>query len=259
MGIGRRIEGEGRFVIGGRQVPDEVGGVLRPGIVGKGADDEFSWKRILTQLDPDLPVEAFLAESILFAGDALDRARTDVDGGCDPLDGGLVGPPLKEIDQGNFDAVIVIDLVDQLGGRGWRRDSCIVVDELSVDGKVFPVVEKEGVFIVAFQLRAKQVWPHGQESVCLAVCDDLSVFKNVVIRNLGVDLKRLEAAKISTHLVESRHRIGIDLRVSLRAGLMASLCQNVWAERHTKDNRCDDQRCNEQRDAVRISPLCRRC
>ena len=141
--------------MGGRQVPDEVGGVLRPGIVRNGADDEFSRERIVSQLDPDLPVEAFLAEGIVLAGDALDRAWTNVHGGCDPLDGGLVGSPLKEIDQRNFNAVIVIDLIDQLGGRGWCWDSRVVVDEFSVNGKIFPIVEKEDVFVVAFKLCAK--------------------------------------------------------------------------------------------------------
>ncbi len=45
--------------------------VLRPGLVGEGRDDEPARQRKLSKLNPDLPVDAFLVEGILLAGDAL--------------------------------------------------------------------------------------------------------------------------------------------------------------------------------------------
>ena len=38
--------------------------MLRPGIVGKATDDEFSRERVFAQLDPDLPVEAVPGRSV---------------------------------------------------------------------------------------------------------------------------------------------------------------------------------------------------
>src|SRR6516164_9221274 len=176
--------------------------MLRPGIVGKGPDDEFSWEWVLAQLNPDLPVEAFLTEGIVFAGNALHCARTNINGGGDLFDGGIVGSPLEEIDQGNLDAVIVIDLIDQLRGRGRGWDGRVVILELSVDGKVFSIVEEEYVFIVTFQLRAKEIGAHRDESICSSVGKNLPVIENVVVRNFGVDLKRLETSQVGTHFVE---------------------------------------------------------
>src|SRR5215469_3254934 len=134
--------------------------MLRSGIIGKGANDEFPWERVLSQLDPDLPVQAFLAEGIVFAGNALHGARPSVKSGSDLSDGGFVGSPLKQVDQRNLDSVIVIDLVDQLCGCGWSRNCRVVVLELSVDRKVFSVVEEDDIFIVTSQLRAKKVGAH---------------------------------------------------------------------------------------------------
>jgi len=56
------------------------------------------------------------------------------------------------------------------------------------------------------------------------VRDDLSIIKDIVLRNFGIDLKRLEGSKVGTHFVESLHGIGIDVRASLRVGLMAIPC-----------------------------------
>lgn len=133
-----------------------------PGIVGKGSDDELSWKREVSQLDPDLPIDTLLTKGIVFAGGALDRAGADVYGRGDFFDGSFVISPLEEIDQRNFDAVLVIDLIYQFGGcgRGWNGG--VVVEELAIDGKIFAVVEKEGVSVVAFQLCAEKIWTHSQ-------------------------------------------------------------------------------------------------
>src|ERR1700761_584193 len=62
FGTRGRVEGERCIVVRRRQVPDEGGGVFWPGIVGKGPDDKLSWKREVSQLNPDLPVEALLTK-----------------------------------------------------------------------------------------------------------------------------------------------------------------------------------------------------
>ena len=68
------------IVEGWREVPGERDCVCCwPGVVGESPDDELAWQRELSELNPDLPVDAFLTEGILLAGDALygtwDRRR----------------------------------------------------------------------------------------------------------------------------------------------------------------------------------------
>src|SRR5438093_13732695 len=81
FGIWRRIEGEGAVVEGRREVPGEGVAVLRPGVVGEGRDDELAWQRKLSELNPELPIDTFLVEGIVFAGDTVYCAGANVDCG----------------------------------------------------------------------------------------------------------------------------------------------------------------------------------
>ena len=112
LGIGRRIEDEGRLIEGGREVPGQVDGVLRPGLVGEGGDDEPAGERIVAELNPDLPVDAFLVEDVLLAGDAFDGGGAGVDGGLDLIDVVFVGSPFEEVDEGQFDVEFFLDLLE---------------------------------------------------------------------------------------------------------------------------------------------------
>ena len=95
--------------------------MLRPGLVGEGRDDEPARKRKLSELNPDLPVDAFLVEGILLAGDTLYGGGADVDGGFDLVDIVFVGAPFEEVDEGQFDVVFFLDFSKSspmVGGAG---------------------------------------------------------------------------------------------------------------------------------------------
>jgi hypothetical protein len=47
----------------------------------------------------------------MLAGDTVNGAWTDVNCGFDLLDGGIVGSPLEEVGQGQFDAVLIAEIV----------------------------------------------------------------------------------------------------------------------------------------------------
>jgi hypothetical protein len=98
VSIGRRIEGEGVVAEGGRKVPGEYLAMLRLCVIGKGSDDELARQWKLSELDPDLPIETFLTEGVLLAGDTVDGAGTDVVCCLDLLDGGIVSAPFEEVD-----------------------------------------------------------------------------------------------------------------------------------------------------------------
>ena len=143
VSVGRWIEGEGIVAEGGRQVPGEDLAVLRLCVIGEGADDELAGQGKLSELDPYLPVDTFLTEGILLAGDTVDGAGADVVCGLDLLDVGIVGAPFEEVDQRKFDAVLIVEIVGQFG-EGWRGgNGGVVVDDLSEDGEVLSVEEKE--------------------------------------------------------------------------------------------------------------------
>ena len=86
--------------------------MLWPGLVGEGGNDQPARKRIVSELNPDLPVDAFLVEGILLAGDALDGCGAGVNGGLDLIDIVLVGSPFEEVDEGQFDVEFFLDLLE---------------------------------------------------------------------------------------------------------------------------------------------------
>jgi len=73
----------------------------------------------------------------------------------DLLDCGVVGSPLEEIDQGNFNAITLVGFFNKLAGGGRGGNGSVEVMELAVDGEVLAVVEEEGVSVVAFNFYAK--------------------------------------------------------------------------------------------------------
>jgi hypothetical protein len=74
--------------------------VLRPGIVGKSGDNQLARERKLSELNPDLPVDTFLVEGIVFASDTLHGARPNVDCRLDLIDVVVMSAPVEEVEQG---------------------------------------------------------------------------------------------------------------------------------------------------------------
>ena len=74
--------------------------MLRSSLVGKGGNNELAREWKLSKLNPDLPVDAFLVEGIVLAGDTLYLAGPKVDGGLDPTDIVVVGAPEEEVVEG---------------------------------------------------------------------------------------------------------------------------------------------------------------
>ena len=88
-------------------------------------------KRIVSELNPDLPVDAFLVEDILLAGDALDACGAGVNGGLNLIDIVLFCSPFEEVDegtvqcQGDFFLDFASNSSAMVGGAG---NGCVVVD-----------------------------------------------------------------------------------------------------------------------------------
>ena len=242
LSIRRRIEDKGGIVEGRRQVPGQRITVLRSSFVGQGADDEFERQRIVAELNPYLPVESFLTKGILFAGHAIDRGWSDIDSGCDFFDIRFIGSPFEEIDEGKLDAVFVLDVSEEFADGGGSGDRGVVVDELSPDGEVLAIVEKEPVFRIAGNLDAHAIGLGGEEIHFAGVLDDLAILEDIVVRNVTGDLKGFQAAKIGSHFVEGFHGVGIDC--SGGVGLLCGFCKNRGSDGAAQEDSgysCEDR------------------
>src|SRR5580704_7313145 len=203
--VGRWIEGEGILAVGGRQVPSEDLAVLRLCVVSEGSDDELAWQRELPELDPYLPIDTFLTEGILLAGHIVGSAGADVICSFDFLYVGIVSTPFEEVVQGHFDAVLIVEIVGQLGEGWWRGNRGVIVDNLSEDGEVLSVEEKESMSVVVGDLDSHAVGSCGYDIDLGAELDGLPIVQNIIGCNVRPDLKGLQGAKIGSHLVECFH------------------------------------------------------
>ena len=234
LGIRRRIEDKGGIVEGRRQVPGQRIAVLRSGFVGEGADDKFERQRVVAELNPYLPVDAFLTKGILFAGHAFYRGWSDIGSGCDFFDSVVIGSPFEEIDEGKFDAVFFIDVSEEFADGGGSGDRGVVVDALCPDGEVLAVVEKEPVFLIAGDLGAHAVGLGGEEIYLGGVLNDLSILEDIVVGDVADDPKGLQAAKIGSHFVEGFHCVGIDCRGGV--GLVCGFRKNRGSDGAAKED-----------------------
>src|SRR5258705_6390185 len=110
LGVLAGLEGEVVRDQGGAHVPGEASDIGRTSRIASVDDDQLAGDRLLTLLDPNLPIVIALPESVMISGDAIDGGRPDYEAGFQFLGSEAVGiAPAEKILERQRDTELVVD------------------------------------------------------------------------------------------------------------------------------------------------------